>query len=138
MVSAIKELVCTHLLFLEERLGIRIPFESPIVNHVVRYSARSRNIHHVPYLERDDCRVPLRLEDRAWWADSKLKSRGRRSSGGPRPMEVEEGKALRDSACDLESGELVELGSKSSSIGQEFGRLSFLLLRLRNQARVRR
>ena len=83
------------------------------------------------YLERDDCRVPLRLEDRAWWADSKLKSRGRRSSGGPRPMEVEEGKALRDRACDLESGELVELGSKSSSIGQEFGRLSFLLRAVR-------
>lgn len=38
MVSAIKELVCTHLLFLEERLRIRIPFESPIVNHVARTS----------------------------------------------------------------------------------------------------
>ena len=44
----LKELVCRNLFELESRVGTRIPVESPIVPHIVRYAYRMFNLFHQP------------------------------------------------------------------------------------------
>lgn len=49
-IGIIKQLVGANVLFLESRLFRRIPLESTLVAHLLRYVARVHNIHWVPQI----------------------------------------------------------------------------------------
>ena len=47
-VGVIKDMVSTHILFLESRISRRIPLESPLVAHLLKFVSPAHNIHSVP------------------------------------------------------------------------------------------
>ena len=47
-VGVIKEMVSTHILFLESRISRRIPLESPLVAHLLKFVSHAHNIHSIP------------------------------------------------------------------------------------------
>ena len=47
-VGVIKQLVSAHILFLESRISKRIPLESPLLAHLLKFVSHVHNIHSVP------------------------------------------------------------------------------------------
>ena len=113
-IGTVKQIVAAHILFLESRVSRRIPMESPIVGHLLKYVSHTYNIHAV---------------HQGSTATALDKLRGHIQSQRPRTLPfgvVRLGRLLRDSRVNqLEKfSKIVYLGPQASTGGKVLGILA--------------